>query len=127
MKEVIILLLSILGSIVLLSDSQKVDFTGHQVVRLEITNQSQLDIIDNLVEKHYLDVWSENPLDIRLPPHLRNLFIKEGIKQSIYIKDIQSQIDLVDAEIKEKSESDHFFDTFRKSTEVFKWIDNLKA
>jgi len=105
--------------------SRKVEFKGHQVVRLN-ANASQYETIRQIVEKHNLDVWSERLLDIRVPPHLRDVFTSEGIQQSIFINDVQKLIDEVEAENLRAAPGD-FFDAFRTSKEVFDWVNALES
>jgi len=87
---------------------EKVDFSGYQVVRLNIQNSTQREIVDQLVAKHRLDVWSEKLNDIMLPPSLLDLFTSAGIEQSIFIKDVQHIISEVHEENLKASSSDDY-------------------
>jgi len=122
MKYLLLLALVLISLI----STQKVDFSGHKVVRLNIVNESQREYVFQLVEKHNLDVWSEYNNDIRLPPELSDLFTRAGIEQSIFIEDIQRKINQVHSENQERL-GDDFFSAFRKTSEVMNWINTLKA
>jgi len=104
----------------------KARFSGHQVVRLNIRNDSQKEIITKIIETHRLDVWSDFLNDVRVPPHLKDIFTRNGIEQSVYIEDIQKIIDEVEAQ-QLKAQAGDFFDTYRKTQEVMDWITALKT
>jgi len=67
--------------------------------------------------------------DYHLPPHLLDVFSQFGFNQSIFIRDIQESIDLVEAEqlAARANAPSEFFDAFRTTPEVMAWINDLKA
>jgi len=124
MKKLIFLTLLVF---LVTSEDEQVSYEGHQVVRLKIVNDSQREIVNQLVAKHRLDVWSEYLNDIRLPPELKDIFTQAGIEHTIHIKDLQHIIDEVHAENLKASASDDFFSAYRKTSEVMNWINGLKT
>jgi len=74
----------------------KEDFTGHQVWRFEPNGSGQFQILLDIAEKLSLDVWKiaskDNHIDIRLTPEQQLLMGKIGIDHSVYVEDVQSNI-----------------------------------
>jgi len=111
--------------IFLLASSQQVSYEGHSVVRLQIENEAQRELMNQLVERYNLDVWSERLNDISLPPELKDLFSSHGIKHTDFIPDLQGLMDEVESQQNLKAPGE-FFDAYRKTAEVLAWVDGLK-
>jgi len=119
--KLLILLVSLLA-LVLSKDT----FNNHRVVRLHIQNETQLELLNKLVAENYLDVWSDYYNDIMLPPHLHNIFVENGFKQTIFIPDVQVLIDQSDR-INAIGAPGEFFDAYRTTTEVMQFVNDLAA
>jgi murein tripeptide amidase MpaA len=110
--------------LVLLIASGKVSFSGHKVLRLQLSNASEIEAATKIIEQHNLDVWSDTLYDIRVPPHLADVFAH--VPHTVFIEDIQKLIDHVEVQHLKAAPGD-FFDTYRTSKEVMDWINALKA
>jgi len=106
--------------------SQKVNYAGHSVVRLQIENDTQREYVNHLVEKLNLDVWSEYLDDIRLPPMYKDIFTSAGIKQTVFIPDLQDLMEEVEVQQNLGAPGD-FFDAYRRTADVMTFLNDMKA
>ena len=67
---------------------QRVDYTGHQVVRVDLQNQAELDLLLSISP----DIWSDyigvGPLDARIPPDRLEDLQNSGLSYTVLIKDL---------------------------------------
>ncbi|MGD8451850.1 MAG: M14 family zinc carboxypeptidase [Phycisphaerae bacterium] len=67
---------------------QWVDYTGHQVVRVDVHNKAELDLLLSISP----DIWSEHigigQLDARIPPDRLEALKASGLKYSVMIEDL---------------------------------------
>jgi murein tripeptide amidase MpaA len=103
------------------ASGQKVDFTGHKVIRAYLTKPSQLDRI----EQAHIDIWTENagvgPLDLRVSPKQLRLVEQWRIPYFVLIEDVQRVIDEQAAEVRGQGMFDDYMDLDALNAQLAQW------
>lgn len=107
------------------AEANPMRFEGHRVVRAEIRNADDLQLMETISP----DVWSEGagigPVDYRIPPERMGLLIDSGIAFDVLIDDLQI---LVDAERGANGNEDPgWYTKFHPLAEVMTYLDDLAA
>jgi len=110
----------------------KIRFDGEKVVRFQIHNESEAQILRNFVSMHNLDVWAEHPgsqkgflgeVDVRISPFLARYISALNIESTVFIADIQRLVD--EEEMRQSIVSDDFFTTYRTYKEHMAFLASL--
>eukprot|EP01080_Neovahlkampfia_damariscottae_P004648 gene4648-8221_t len=117
----------------------KKSYRGDQVIRFNLTTESQKQHFHKLEEKQHFDIWSEqqglSQIDARIPMKSIDIvklqFLKKyNVKYTTIVKDVQDLIDREEHEMKnriiydpsnEKSQQE-FFKNFRTIEEIHAWL-----
>jgi murein tripeptide amidase MpaA len=101
--------------------AQQVRYDGHRVVRVQIDNPPELDLVLGLTD----DVWTENigvgPLDIRVSPDQFEMLKATGLEYEVMIDDVQQIIDEQASGIAGPGP----FDDYMTLPEVYAFVDDL--
>ena len=96
--------------------AQPKDFTGHQVVTVELATQADVDTLMALEPHEDFDLWSEGVgvglVDVRVSPAQRLVLDASGLPYRVVIDDVQAMV------AAERSGGVGFFDDFRTNDEI---------
>ncbi|XP_030627792.1 carboxypeptidase A1-like [Chanos chanos] len=119
------------------------NFVGHQVLRIQPTNEEQISVLRSLAEKHDLglDFWTEpvsvtKPVDVRIPfkvlQPIKIFLLENDIQYSIMIQDLQDLLDEEERVMKTRSAQPRNTDgydyaNYHTLNEINSFIDMLVA
>lgn len=128
--HVFLALLVACGSSALPVYAQPTGYEGYQVVRIEITTQTELDTLRDLLTLYPdFELWSEapgvGPMDVRVAPEAAPLLDATGLDCEVIVEDLQQHIDELYG-VHEGRGGD-FFDCLRTYDEHVQFMTDLAA
>jgi carboxypeptidase A1 len=117
-------------------------YHGHQVLRLNISNEEQLSKLRLLEELTQIDLWDDNfhlgQMDVRVPHEFKHSFEKNFLRKlhvtsQVLIPDLQQKIDEELSSMKNKvvieqynkTNAFQFFDSYRRLGEINNWMTQM--
>lgn len=83
------------------AENQRVQYNGHQVIRVQVENEEQAEFLAKLQTVENLDFWTnirmKGPVDIRVAPTksaaLQSILTNMGFQHHVMIEDVQKLMD----------------------------------
>ena len=124
-------ILGVLCGVAAPAQAQPSGFEGYQVVRVEIGDEGDLQVLAGLLTLHpQFELWSEalgiGPIDVRIAPEARPLLDASGLCYEVVIEDLQWQID-EEYGLHDLTRDDDFFDHLRTYDEHVQFMQDLVA
>ncbi|XP_053575720.1 carboxypeptidase A1 [Bombina bombina] len=135
--------ISLVFSVLLTSVWAQTDFVGDQVLRVEVKDNEQLEILRELETMKHLqiDFWRSParpnlPVDMRVPfrslQAVKMLLESSSISYSIMVDDVQTLLDQEQQEMKRskmqaRSSNSFSYSTYHTLDEIYMWVDSLIA
>src|SRR5258707_13848917 len=103
------------------------DYTGHRVVRVQVYNQAELDLILALTQ----DVWScfgpgIGTFDVRVAPDQLQALEQSGVPFQVLIQDVQQLVDL-DIASRGSQNDLSLFDNYKSYQDINDHLDQLSV
>jgi len=139
----LIILLAFVISLVICEET----FHGHQVLRVKVTSEEQVQELLSYESKQKIDLWSDNfkigALDIRIPSEFkatfeRDFLFRHQLESSIVVYDLQDLINKEKEAMKNKiffnyqegqktadNQTAEFFDNYRTLAEIQNWMRQM--
>ena len=102
-------------------------FDGHQVVKIEVADEAQLEVLRALdAASRDIEIWSEvlrvGVIEARVSPEQRSKLDASGLKYTVHIEDLQAHINEMYAD-----RGGGFLDTYRSYNEHMTFLSDLAA